>query len=297
MSARTERAQPLQSTSPSPSELEAFQADGFLRVPAAFARADAELMQAEWWAELAEVHGVNREDRSTWRQQRGDLKRPKTAPSQRLIETARVGGVIDALLGQGAWDWPRDWGRAIVTFPSGAPAEAWDVPTRLWHWDGPTAWNRQRLTTLFVVAFVGEVRPAGGGTLVLAGSPRLVLDQYEARPPAQRGVGETWWRDRLHRSHPWLAALTGCAASPNDRIGAFMRDGGEVDGARLRVVELTGQPGDMVFCHPLLLHVVAPNCGEVPRFMRIKQQLMSHEAQRLLEGEIEKSRRRKEARP
>ncbi|HUZ14238.1 MAG TPA: hypothetical protein VMU93_15485 [Caulobacteraceae bacterium] len=266
--------------------LAAFERDGFLRVPGAFARADALTMQDEWWAELAEVHGIFRSDRSTWRQPRGDLKRPKTAPSQGLIQTEAVRTVIDGLLGAGAWDWPRDWGRPIVTFPSGAAPEAWDVPERLWHWDGTPAWNAARLTTLFVVGFVGEVRPAGGGTLVLAGSPRLILKQYEAQAPSAHRADGSWRRDRLHRSHPWLAALTGCAAGPPDRIEAFMADGAEVDGVGLRVVELTGEPGDMVLCHPLLLHCVAPNCRDVPRFMRIKQQLMSHAARRLLKAQI-----------
>jgi ectoine hydroxylase-related dioxygenase (phytanoyl-CoA dioxygenase family) len=45
-----------------------------------------------------------------------------------------------------------------------------------------------------------------------------------------------------------------------------------VDGVPLRVVELTGEPGDMVFCHPVMVHCAAPNRGVRPRFMRVKQQ-------------------------
>ena len=55
-----------------------------------------------------------------------------------------------------------------------------------------------------------------------------------------------------------------------------------VEGVPLRVVELTGEPGDMVFCHPLLVHCGAPNRGAWPRFMRIKQQLTTHEGRRQL---------------
>jgi hypothetical protein len=46
-----------------------------------------------------------------------------------------------------------------------------------------------------------------------------------------------------------------------------------VEGVPLRVVELTGEPGDMVFCHPLMVHTAAPNRGLWPRFMRIKTQV------------------------
>ena len=54
-----------------------------------------------------------------------------------------------------------------------------------------------------------------------------------------------------------------------------------VEGVPLRVVELTGEPGDMVFCHPVMLHCGAPNHGTRPRFMRIKQQFLTHEGRAL----------------
>lgn len=267
------------STAPTPiaiDDLAAFQRDGFLRVPAAFPRADAARIEDEWWAELADVYGARRDDPATWCAPKGDLKRPKTAQSQHLVETPQVAGVLDALLGEGEWRWPRDWGRSVVTMPSGAPPATWDVPAHIWHWDGLIAWNLERLAGLFVVAFVNEVRPAGGGTAVLAGSHRLLLQRR-----AELGSGppelETFRRDKFSRCHPWLAALTGHAASPPDRVAAFMAEGVVIDGVALRVQELSGAPGDMVFCHPLLLHCVAGNCRETPRFMRIKQQLMSRE--------------------
>jgi hypothetical protein len=70
-------------------------------------------------------------------------------------------------------------------------------------------------------------------------------------------------------------ALTGQAPSPADRIAAFMDTETIVDGMPLRVVELTGEPGDMVFCHPVMVHCVAPNRGTRPRFMRIKTQVLT----------------------
>ena len=76
-------------------------------------------------------------------------------------------------------------------------------------------------------------------------------------------------------------ALTGQAPSPADRIAAFMDAETLVEGIPLRVVELTGEPGDMVFCHPVMVHSVAPNRGVGPRFMRIKQQLLTHQGRKL----------------
>jgi ectoine hydroxylase-related dioxygenase (phytanoyl-CoA dioxygenase family) len=57
-----------------------------------------------------------------------------------------------------------------------------------------------------------------------------------------------------------------------------------LDGVPLRVVELTGEPGDMVFCHPVMLHCAAPNRGKWPRFMRIKQQFLTGEGRGLVRG-------------
>jgi hypothetical protein len=256
-------------------ERAAFERDGFVRIPGAFARADAERMQGEWWAELAETIGARRDDPASWPSRQLDLKRPKRATSERCFQAPRVAGALDAILGEGAWDWPGDWGRPIVTFPSGAPLSAWDVPTG-WHWDGRTSWNVERPITLFVVAFIAEVETGGGGTTVVAGSHRLLIDGYQPLPATVRALGDTWRRDRLVRDHPRLAELCGHAAFEGERGARFMSEAGD-----LRVVELTGEPGDMVFCHPLLIHAQAPNCRTMPRMMRIKQQLMSREARRM----------------
>jgi hypothetical protein len=254
----------------SAADIERFRDDGYLVVRQAFAPADAEAMQAEWWSELAEDHGIRRDEPSTWRPIPGDLKRAKTSPLQGAIETARVRGVVDDLLGPGAWRAPRDWGRALVTFPQ---AGAWDVPTGLWHWDSQVGLPGRTVDALFVVSFIGAVEPRGGGTLVLAGSPRLLERQEAALSPALRRSDAATRRDLFHRSHPWLMALTGKSPSPADRIAAFMEAGTEIDGLPARVVELTGEPGDMVFCHPAIAHCIAPNTAARPRFMRIRQRL------------------------
>lgn len=76
-------------------------------------------------------------------------------------------------------------------------------------------------------------------------------------------------------------ALTGLAPSPADRTAAFMEGETIVEDVPLRVVELTGEPGDMVFCHPVIVHCRAQNRGARPRFMRIKQQLLTNEGRKL----------------
>ncbi|HEY1620042.1 MAG TPA: hypothetical protein VGG25_20630 [Streptosporangiaceae bacterium] len=72
-------------------------------------------------------------------------------------------------------------------------------------------------------------------------------------------------------------------AARRSRIAAFIDTETTVQGVPLRVVELTGEPGDMVFCHPVMLHSVAPNRGTRPRFMRIKTQVLTREGRELLD--------------
>jgi hypothetical protein len=263
-----------------PAEIQRFERDGYVVVRQAFSRADGLAMERQWWQELEAAHGIRRDDRSSWRQIRGDLKAAKRDPVQARILTERVRGVFDDLLGKGAWSPPRNWGRTLVTFPEPG---AWDVPARRWHWDNPS-FATGHLAALFVVSFIGPVAPGSGGTLILSGSPRLLLQQEPRIPASQRGElgGEPW--DRFGRSDPWLMALTGQALSPADRIAAFMDAETVVQGVPLRVIELTGEPGDMVFCHPVMVHCVNPNRGTRPRFMRIKQQVLTHEGRELLSG-------------
>ncbi len=261
------------------SDIQRFDRDGYVVVRQAFSRADGLAMERRWWSELEDRHNIRSDDRSSWRQIRGDLKAAKRDPIQARILTERVRGVFDDLLGKAAWSPPRNWGRSIVTFPE--PGD-WEVPARLWHWDNPCEPHLDRPRGIFVVSFIGSVAPRSGGTLILSGSPRLLIQRERRIPADQRRypVVKPW--ERFHRSHPWLMALTGHAPSPADRVAAFMDSETIVEGVPLRVVELTGEPGDMVFCHPVMVHCVGPNRGARPRFMRIKQRFLTREGLALL---------------
>ena len=253
-------------------DLQRFERDGYVVVKQAFSPADGLAMERQWWRELEDSHGIRPGDRSSWRPIIGDLKAAKRDPIQAKILTERVRGAFDDLLGKAAWLPPRDWGRPIVTFPEPG---AWDVPARLWHWDNPCELHLDHPRALFVVSFIGSVAPRGGGTLILSGSPRLLIQQECRIPADQRGGSIAKSRDRFHRSDHWLMALTGQAPSSADRIAAFMDRETIVEGVPLRVVELSGEPGDMVFCHPVMVHCAAPNRGARPRFMRIKTQVLA----------------------
>ena len=91
-----------QPTTLTPADLQRFERNGYVVVRQAFPRADALAMEGRWWSELGDMHGIRRDDRSSWRQIAGDLKAAKRDPIQARILTGRVRGVFDDLLGAAA---------------------------------------------------------------------------------------------------------------------------------------------------------------------------------------------------
>jgi hypothetical protein len=64
-----------------------------------------------------------------------------------------------------------------------------------------------------------------------------------------------------------LKALVSNGDDPtrNDRF----TEEADIDGLPVRVVELTGEPGDVVLAHMLTAHCIAPNTADRPRLMCI----------------------------
>ena len=113
-------------------------------------------------------------------------------------------------------------------------------------------------------ALLGDIAPRGGGTLMVSGSHRLVYKWFQENPPSP-GARSAEMR-RLLQKQPYVRDLR----SPGDdgeRIKRFMRGVEDADGIPLQVVEATGDAGDVILVHPLVMHVAAPNTAAEPRFM------------------------------
>jgi ectoine hydroxylase-related dioxygenase (phytanoyl-CoA dioxygenase family) len=138
------------------------------------------------------------------------------------------------------------------------------VPHRPWHLDHRYDQPHDVVWGVNVFLFVDEVEPRGGGTLVVRGSPQHVRRFTSEVRPAIRTQKQ--WRTQFDRSIPWFQALS----DPGDRVGRVERflELSDVEGIPTQVVELTGQPGDVVLCHPFLIHNGGPNASSRPRMMR-----------------------------
>ena len=227
-----------------------------------FSPAEAGRMRDAVWGELACVHGIRRDEPASWRAGNvHGLERIRELPTFVPIMGCRA--AIDDLLGPESWDVPKRWGAFLVTFPT---AGEWDVPSAVWHVDFSYALPPEPLSGVKVFTFLSDVPARGGGTLVVTGSHRVIQRFIKGRSLEKlRNTRRT--RFELCGSHQWLRNLTSWS-SARDRVRRFIDHGSTIVGIAVRVVELTGEAGEVVLTHPWVMHCRAPNCGQTPRFMR-----------------------------
>jgi hypothetical protein len=247
---------------------QSFADDGLMKIPRAIPADVALTMAARISEYLRSEESVSRNASQAWLAERPAGLRPLSkAGAFDAAAAESVESALAELYGPGRYPRPARGGRAAVTYKvSDAP---WDVPAAGWHvdsWPGPHGEDPAGVTVFTVLA---PLRPCGGGTLVLAGSYRLL----RPTPPASM-VGKHRLpavRRELGERHPWLAELWGSARESGvDRRRRYLDEGAVLDGVPLRVVEVTGEPGDAFVMRHDTFHTLAPNTLEEPRMMLIK---------------------------
>ncbi len=240
---------------------------GVVWLRGAFSPDEAARMRRRVWARLARA-GVTEDDPATWASAdvTGLSKAIKRDRVFAALGSPVVRGAVDDLLRRDAWDPPREWGAILIHFPS--QARPWVLPARSWHTD--YGWDRdpEPLFGVKVFAFIAEVRPRGGGTVVITGSHRVVARFAASLPPQQHYEGHLL--GRYLRRDDWFRALSRPGDDDPGRAARFMDREHRTGGIAVRVAELTGQPGDVVLTHPWVLHSGSPNTGGYPRMMMTK---------------------------
>lgn len=246
-------------------ELAQFVTRGYVRIHDALPPGLVARVQDAVWNELKVCGGVLREDPSTWRTDWLGVNKEAIDKASGVYIGPRLVGAVDQLLGAGRWRRLRSLGGLLFTMPSGS-CEGWNVAARGWHQDNDSHNYRAELNELMLFTFFSSVGPQGGGTLVLSGSHRL-LEQYLVARDAGNVPATVSILDGFADWHPWLAELMGRrprTCSTDALLGAMTN----IYGTCVQVVELTGEPGDAVLCHPAILHAVNRNCSPTPRIMR-----------------------------
>ena len=170
-----------------------------------------------------------------------------------LIADPALRATVDRLLGGRAYAARGSYKRpqVLFTLPN---AETWSLPDG-WHTDSPRlASNQSAGVQLFT--FLEPVDPRGGGTVVIAGSHRLMNEGRHVRPRdlAARLRTEAFFRDML-------------SAGPSIGEDGASLPAGTVNGQPLQVMEITGAPGDAWLMDLRVLHASAPNARDRPRVM------------------------------
>jgi hypothetical protein len=267
----------------SPADVEQFIELGYVKLPEAFKAEQALSVQSFLWEKLAE-RGTKKDDRSTWTKPIVHIKEVYNTSIFQACETDRLNSAIVDLVGEGRQQRQTEaanWGWWPINFSVGAN-QPWDVPAEGWHWDGMHFRHKVDAPEqgLLLLCVFSEVAAHGGGTLVADGSHRSVARFLRTHPD---GVEYKRALKSFSTSHPWFQDLTqsrvrtfwwGSRAGVRqpeevaDRVGHFMgKTQSDCDGAPLRVVELTANPGDVFLCHPFLYHAASPNHSGRPRFM------------------------------
>ena len=130
----------------------------------------------------------------------------------------------------------------------------WEVPRSIWHLDIPRS-RSIGPPGPEMFTFLKKVEPKGGGTLLLAGSHRLLNDVDYL---SSKGV------KRKLKRHAYFRELTGKGDGDRSR---FLEEIGDIDNVPVKVVELTGDPGDVYFVDLRLLHSLGANTSAQPRMM------------------------------
>lgn len=274
-------------------QIEHFIEHGWVKLEEAFPRENALIAQDYIWGQLS-LRGVLKDDPSTWTQTLVHIKENYSNENFEKCNSQRFQDAIEDLVGEGRWaykDYRVMWGWWPVNFPQ-KTNEPWTVPYEGWHFDGQhfrhyvNSWEQG----LLCIPIFSEINHQGGATLIAEGTHHIVAKMLNEHPD---GIEFTSAVVKGMQAHPWLVELTGISEDINpddiqtleqldqliyqvaaqkkpsaDRVEKFMNTTYEdPSGIKLRVVEATGKPGDVYFCHPFLFHARSDNHSDKVRFM------------------------------
>lgn len=246
-------------------DLAQFADQGFVRVTNALSTSFVAKVQTAIWDQLHARYGIARQDRATWRPGWCGFNKRSIDSAVGVEITPRLVAAIDQLLGAEQWRPLQTLGGLLITMPE--PKHTLWNPVLDWHFDNDPRVYLGRVDELMLFTFFSPVRPRGGGTLMWAGSPRLV-ERYLAAHADSKVPDTLPTLADLAAWHPQLQEILTDRPRNVRSVATLMEGPIEVEGIRLQIIELSGEPGDAVLCHPALLHTVSMNCAPIPRFMR-----------------------------
>ena len=242
---------------------EEFDRSGIARLPGAVAQEVVREMCDSVWDTVERRGEIRRDDPRTWKAQRttGLHDLPESVNFQR-IASPFICDALDGLFGTRNWARPERRFSMLVAFPESD--RPWDVPSQGWHLDYPVVRGLDGNYAVRIFVSLVKLSHGGGGTLFIAGSHRL-LQRLFAKKTAER-MRSADARKALIRNSPWAKALFSLDGK-TDRVRRFINASTTIDKQEVRVVEMTGETGDVFLTHPALLHSISTNCSSEPRIV------------------------------
>jgi hypothetical protein len=231
---------PNSQTALTAAQIDAFIADGFVRIDDAFSEEVAAEGRRILWADT----GCDPDDPKTWTKPVIRLGQYHQPPFVAAANTPVLHGAFDQLAGAGRWERRGTLGTFPVRFPS--PNDPGDAG---WHVDVSFGWAENPADFMERRANV-------------ASRDRLLLmlflfsDVGEDDAPTRIRVG----------SHLDMARKLAPAGEAGLTLREMAADGFAESAHRPEVLA-TGSPGTVYLCHPFLVHAAQPHRGTRPRFM------------------------------
>lgn len=216
-------------------QIEGFVRDGYLRLDGAVPAAVAQRCQDELW----QAAGYDRADPGTWTDTLVRIGGLASPPFREAATLPVLHQAFDQLVGPGTWRPRTGLGTFPLRFPGPGPAKeaGWHLEASFQGRGGEWRVNlRSRGRALLMLFLFSDVGPDDAPTLVRAGSHLDV-------PPLLHGHGD--------EGLEWMSLCRLAVPASEHRPVALV----------------TGRCGDVVLCHPFLVHSGQAHRGSVPRFM------------------------------
>ncbi|PAV16997.1 hypothetical protein PNOK_0706100 [Pyrrhoderma noxium] len=235
-------------------DVDFFMSNGYVVIKDAFTQEKS----AEWMNNMWVRLGMDPNDKTTWKQERTHMP----AHNRELVHTFAPkawAAIKDLLGGEERIDSPSSsWGDSFIVNLGTPELESEDIhidPTDLdnWHVDGDffVHFLDSPEQALLVIPVFAPISPRGGGTFI-----------------APDGIGMI---ARYLSEHPEGVLPTGLSFTPSTSTFDDPKDHPEYWSHLKEIkkctkfVEITGDTGDVVLMHPLMLHSASKNHTRVPR--------------------------------
>lgn len=275
-----------------------FDEHGWVRVPRMLPETDVHSVLDRVWDDLEQRCGIPRDDPESWPEARPKgFNRLMRSGAFEPTYSQTVEDAINGFLEPGHWEKPRPWGALLLTFPAAGP---WFLPSHSWHMDLQKAVDAESEQNpgVQVFAILEPLAAQGGATIALAGSHRLV--RHLARQPGLIGEGRSKdITNAVKRAAPslrdlWSRDLGGDRDSGVNREDRYLANPVDVSGIPVQAVEFTGEPGDVIFMHPWIIHAASPNCGNRPRIVITQRVYRQKGAQNNIQNDGDRNTNRPE---